>query len=496
MGRTGRLLLFSLLAATVLPGAAAGTLDIPHRRGHLTIDGDLADWPREALVVDLVERELGAPLANAGTFRLVWDRDHLWLVAEIRDDEVYAAPTAASGSSLYQWDSVELYVDGRGDRADRMDADDFQIIVACDGRTAVLQGDPLLRTVEQWQVPKRVQAGVVVKAATRRTAEGYVVEAAVPLEAIGVEGARDGRVVAIDLAWNDWTENHPRLPELLKDLENLAQLMESKNEAAAALVDPDSLGWQGLQAWEDRAYRPWSWRSGRDFGRPQAWQAVRLCGAPTFLERLDDRWGTGNILLYAFGLTLAAALAVDLRLRRRYRRRVRALMARVAAIEVVAAAAPEPPPARVPDAAPPASPLPVPEPTPADLITRVDSRGGAGAVVADLPPAPGDVVGRLLAHVRAHLDEPLGVTGVAADLGVSARTLQRACRDELAASPHDVILAVKMARARDLLSGGGWRVSEVAEQLGFDSPYHFSRRFKELVGQPPSSLLPGRREQI
>ena len=104
MGRTGRLLLLSLLAATALPRAAAGTLDIPHRRGHLTIDGDLGDWPRAALAIEFAEPDVAPPFANTGTFRLVWDHDHLWLGAEIRDDEVYVAPPSAGGSSLYQWE--------------------------------------------------------------------------------------------------------------------------------------------------------------------------------------------------------------------------------------------------------------------------------------------------------------------------------------------------------------------------------------------------------
>ena len=81
---------------------------------------------------------------------------------------------------------------------------------------------------------------------------------------------------------------------------------------------------------------------------------------------------------------------------------------------------------------------------------------------------------------------------VAEAIGVSPRTLQRACHDELGASPRDVILAVKMRRAHDLLTTGRWRVGEVAEQVGFESPYHFSRRFKDLFGRPPSAVIPSR----
>ena len=68
--------------------------------------------------------------------------------------------------------------------------------------------------------------------------------------------------------------------------------------------------------------------------------------------------------------------------------------------------------------------------------------------------------------------------------------IMAACHDELGASPREVILAVKMRRAHELLASGRWRVGEVAEQVGFESPYHFSRRFKDLFGRPPSAVIP------
>lgn len=492
---TSRLAWLFVAAVAAAGGARAAAADladvatIPHRHGRITIDGDLTDWRGDALTVTLREPAEPPPVANTGTFRLVWDRDHLWFAAEIADREVYAPPPQAHGSSLYQWDSIELYVDGHGDRTERMDADDFQLIVACDGRYAVLQGDAMLRTVEKWEVPKREQPGLVIRTAARRVRDGYIVEGEVPFAAIGVSEVRAGALLALDLAWNDWTEDHPRLPELLKDLENLAQLIGRESEAEVAIVDPDSVGWAGLLDWEARAYRAWSWRSADDLGRPTKWAPVRLAGGPSLLERLDQRWGTGRLLVLTLVAAIGAAVTVDLGLRRLYRRRVRELLARIASLEVALRVVPqhEVPP-RTGAATPARAPAPAATNQPA-IFSRLGLRL-AGAPAADAPPP--DAVGRLLAHVRDHVAEPLPVGDVAAAIGVSPRTLQRACQDELGASPRDVILAVKMQRARDLLAGGGWRVSEVAERIGFDSPYHFSRRFKDLFGQPPSAVIPTR----
>lgn len=450
-------LILATLAFATTPAHADQPLELPHRQHRLTVDADLDDWRGPALEILLAEPEVPTPLANSGTFRLVWDHDHLWFAAEIRDSEVYPPPTTATGSALYQWDSIELYIDGRGDRAERMDADDFQLIISCDGRYAALQGDPLLRAVEEWEVPKRLQSGLIMETAVRHEPWGYVIEGAVPFSAIGVSNAEVGRTLAIDVAWNDWIEDHPRLPELLKDLENLAQLIGHETEHDAALVDPDSLGWDGLLAWEERAYRAWSWRSERDFGRPTRWATVTLVGAPPMLDRLVNRWGAGTLLAVAIAVLVAAALMIDLELRRRHRRRVHELLGRITQLEA---------------------------PAPTEDRPELMDRLATGA--------PSDTITRMLAVIRDRLDQPLPVGELATRCGVSLRTLQRTCQDELGASPRDVILTVKMQRAHELLTSGRWRVGEVAEQVGFDSPYHFSRRFKDLFGKPPSAVIPAR----
>ena len=462
------LVISAAFTAVLAAAAADDPLELPRRQNRLVIDGDLADWRGPALRVVFDDPDLLPPLRNSGDFRLVWDAEHLWFGVAITDAEVYPPLPSATGASVYQWDSIEIYVDGRGNRSERMDENDTQLIVACDGRYGTMQGDELLRSVEDWEVPKRERLGLAVRTAARRTPTGYVVEGAFPLTAVDLAEPRAGHVIALDMGWNDWIEDHPRLPELLKDLENLAQLVHFDSEDSVEVVDPDSLGWSGLLDWEERAYRPHSWCSGPDFGHPPRWGLVRLAGRPPLAEALVERWGLGPLLGTVFVVLLGAAVAVDLRGRRRYRRRLRDLSRRLEEMP------PQAPPS--PDAG-------------ADWLERVGDRlDGIDPGGDDAP----DTVGRVLAHVRDHLAESLSVGEVAAGVGVSPRTLQRTCQEELGAPPRDVILAVKMRHAREALASGRWRVREVAEQVGFDSPYHFSRRFKDVHGCPPSALIPPR----
>jgi AraC-like DNA-binding protein len=98
-----------------------------------------------------------------------------------------------------------------------------------------------------------------------------------------------------------------------------------------------------------------------------------------------------------------------------------------------------------------------------------------------------------IVYLRKHLEEPVGVAQLAKAVHASARTLQRAMREALACSPTEMILAVKMHEAKQLLKNGSMNVSQAGYEVGFEKPDHFSRRFKAHYGVPPSSMMPVRK---
>jgi transcriptional regulator GlxA family with amidase domain len=103
-------------------------------------------------------------------------------------------------------------------------------------------------------------------------------------------------------------------------------------------------------------------------------------------------------------------------------------------------------------------------------------------------PAPMALAKRAVIHVRAHLEEGHTVAGLADVLHVSPRTLERGLKDALGCTPRELILALRMGEARRLLETGALRVNEVGYRVGFDSPEHFSRRFREFHGIAPSAV--------
>lgn len=75
---------------------------------------------------------------------------------------------------------------------------------------------------------------------------------------------------------------------------------------------------------------------------------------------------------------------------------------------------------------------------------------------------------------------------VAATTGISYAHFRRIFKGRLGMSPHQYHLLALVHRAKELLGDGSRGVHEVAEALGFDDPYYFSRIFKQKTGVAPS----------
>lgn len=88
-------------------------------------------------------------------------------------------------------------------------------------------------------------------------------------------------------------------------------------------------------------------------------------------------------------------------------------------------------------------------------------------------------------------DERLGSRSSLGDLaracGLSSSGLVSACRRHLATTPMAALAEARLCRARELLSGGGHAVKDVAAACGFASPFHFSRVYRARFGHPPSA---------
>jgi len=74
---------------------------------------------------------------------------------------------------------------------------------------------------------------------------------------------------------------------------------------------------------------------------------------------------------------------------------------------------------------------------------------------------------------------------LAALLNISEVYFRRLFKEKVGVTPHKYLLNLRIERAKLLLSDPDISALEVAEAVGFSSPYHFSKAFKAAVGTTP-----------
>jgi AraC-like DNA-binding protein len=97
-------------------------------------------------------------------------------------------------------------------------------------------------------------------------------------------------------------------------------------------------------------------------------------------------------------------------------------------------------------------------------------------------------IGRVLAHIRLNLGEPLDVPALADLAGLSRAHFSRVFADCEGVSPASYVLAERMRRAASLLVSGAASVKEVSRACGFDDPNYFAKAFRRSFGASPTEF--------
>lgn len=102
---------------------------------------------------------------------------------------------------------------------------------------------------------------------------------------------------------------------------------------------------------------------------------------------------------------------------------------------------------------------------------------------------------RAMLLIERNAGTRFSVVGLARELHVSARHLERLFDAELGMSPSEFARKVRLRRAYDLLVETAQPISEVALETGFADGSHFSRRFRDAFGTSPSQVRRDARRQ-
>ncbi|ELP67057.1 GlxA family transcriptional regulator [Streptomyces turgidiscabies] len=121
-------------------------------------------------------------------------------------------------------------------------------------------------------------------------------------------------------------------------------------------------------------------------------------------------------------------------------------------------------------------------------VMPLEREGGqAQFIVQAQPPAPaGATMEPVLCWLEEHADrDDLTLADIAAQAGMSTRTLNRRFREQTGTTPLQWLHRARVRRAQYLLETTTYPVERIAAQTGFGSPTAFRDRFRRVVGTSP-----------
>jgi AraC family transcriptional regulator len=134
-------------------------------------------------------------------------------------------------------------------------------------------------------------------------------------------------------------------------------------------------------------------------------------------------------------------------------------------------------------------------------LVYVESLGMALAVHllaryrAPAPPRGGlspQQLARVTEYIEAHLAEDVSLLRLSRVAAVSASHLRALFKRSLGVTVHEYVIQRRVERARELLTGGELRASEVARAAGFAHQSHMARCMRRVLGVTPTSVARAR----
>ena len=99
------------------------------------------------------------------------------------------------------------------------------------------------------------------------------------------------------------------------------------------------------------------------------------------------------------------------------------------------------------------------------------------------------IVTNIKRYIKDNIEEHLSLNEVAAVFGISPNYLSQLFTKYNDCGFNEYVTTSKIDEARRMLSSGDYKVYEVAEKLGFENAFYFSKVFKKVVGVPPTTFM-------
>jgi AraC family transcriptional regulator len=117
-------------------------------------------------------------------------------------------------------------------------------------------------------------------------------------------------------------------------------------------------------------------------------------------------------------------------------------------------------------------------------------RGPVAANSAKIPTADFSAyrLHGIMNTILQHPESQHSLEAMAAQAGVTPSHFCRIFKQANGVSPHQYVMRAKLNRAQELLSQSSASLAAIADSLGFTSQSHFTRAFRQFVGETPSDF--------
>ncbi len=96
------------------------------------------------------------------------------------------------------------------------------------------------------------------------------------------------------------------------------------------------------------------------------------------------------------------------------------------------------------------------------------------------------MIDSVIGEIREHYTEDIQLTTLAAKYAVSSGRLSTMIKDELQMNFSDYIAQLRIQRAKELLEDETMSIQEIAEIVGYNDYFYFTKVFKKVQGISPS----------
>lgn len=90
-------------------------------------------------------------------------------------------------------------------------------------------------------------------------------------------------------------------------------------------------------------------------------------------------------------------------------------------------------------------------------------------------------------YIHEHYNDKLTLSNIADHLNISPGYLSTSFSNYMNRTVSDYIAEVKIEHAKELIDSGQYLIYEIANQLGFENAYYFSKVFKKVTGMSPKN---------